>query len=56
MAPRVTGPIERVFERYGDFIRQEALATTLSEGLHDRGHKWEGELNGVPGQLEIEKA
>ena len=43
-------------ERYGDFIKQEALATAFAEGLHDRGHKWEGELNGVAGQLEIEKA
>jgi isoleucyl-tRNA synthetase len=55
IALRYAGSVARVFERYGDFIKQEALATTLSEGLHDRGHKWEGELNGVPGQLEIEK-
>ena len=52
---RYAGPIGRVFERYGDFIKQEALATSFAEGLHDRGHKWEGELNGVAGQLEIEK-
>jgi len=56
IALRYTGPIGRVFERYGDFIKQEALATSFTEGLHDRGHKWEGELNGVAGQLEIEKA
>ena len=56
IALRYAGPIGRVFERYGDFIKQEALATSFAEGLHDRGHKWEGELNGVPGKLEIEKA
>ena len=56
IALRYAGPIARVFERYGDFIKQEALATRSAEGLHDRGHKWEGELNGVAGQLEIEKA
>src|SRR2546428_11395188 len=56
IALRYAGPIGRVFERYGDFIKQEALATAFAEGLHDRGHKWEGELNGVAGQLEIEKA
>jgi len=55
IALRYAGPIGRVFERYGDFIKQEALATSFAEGLHDRGHKWEGELNGVAGQLEIEK-
>src|SRR5437867_4242766 len=53
---RYAGPIARAFERYGDFIAQEALATSIKQGLHDRGHKWEGELNGVGGQLEIEKA
>jgi len=56
IALRYAGPIGRVFGRYGDFIKQEALATSFIEGLHDRGHKWEGELNGVPGQLEIERA
>ncbi len=55
IALRYAGPIGRVFERYGDFIKQEALATSFSEGLHARGRKWEGELNGVAGKLEIEK-
>jgi isoleucyl-tRNA synthetase len=56
IALRYAGRIGRIFERYGDFIKQEALATSFTEGLRDRGHKWEGELNGVAGQLEIEKA
>jgi len=56
IALRYAGPIARAFERYGDFIAQEALATSVTEGLHARGHAWEGELNGVKGQLEIEKA
>jgi hypothetical protein len=56
IALRYAGAIGRVFQRYGDFIKQEALATSFAEGLHGGGHKWEGELNGVPGQLEIEKA
>src|SRR5437667_6237 len=56
IALRYEGPISRAFERHADFIAQEALATKISQGLHGRGHKWEGELNGVPGQLEIEKA
>ena len=55
IALRYEGPISRAFERYGDFIAQEALATRISQGLHDRGHKWEGELNGVAGTLELEK-
>ena len=56
IALRYSGPISRAFERYGDFIAQEALATSIKEGIHDGGHKWEGELNGVPGKLELEKA
>src|SRR5207237_68945 len=55
IALRYDGPISRAFERYGDFIAQEALATKISQGLHDRGHKWEGELNGVAGKIELEK-
>jgi len=55
IALRYAGPIARAFGRHGDFIKQEALATSLTEGIHDRGHKWEGELNGIAGQLEIEK-
>jgi isoleucyl-tRNA synthetase len=55
IALRYAGPIGKVFERYGDFIKQEALATSFAEGLSQRGHKWEGELNGVAGELEIEK-
>jgi len=55
IALRYDGPISRAFERYGDFIAQEALATKISRGLHDRGHKWEGELNGVAGKIELEK-
>jgi len=55
IALRYEGPISRAFERYGNFIAQEALATKISQGLRDRGHKWEGELNGVAGKLELEK-
>jgi isoleucyl-tRNA synthetase len=55
IALRYAGPIARAFERHGEFIAQEALAMTISEGLHGRGHAWEGELNGVRVQLEIEK-
>src|SRR5439155_553494 len=39
IALRYEGPISRAFERYGDFIAQEALATKITQGLHDRGHK-----------------
>ena len=55
IALRYEGPISRAFERYADFIAQEALATKISQGLDGRGHKWEGELNGVAGKLELEK-
>jgi isoleucyl-tRNA synthetase len=55
IALRYSGPIARAFAGHRDFIAQEALATSVSEGLHGRGHAWEGELNGVHGQLEIER-
>ncbi|HEV8535189.1 MAG TPA: isoleucine--tRNA ligase [Candidatus Limnocylindria bacterium] len=55
IALRYAGPIARAFDRHGSFIAEEALAETVSEGLRQRGHVWEGELNGVSGKLEIEK-
>ena len=55
IAVRYAAAFARVFARYGDFVKQEALATSFAEGLQGRGHKWEGELNGVAGALEIEK-
>ena len=56
IAIRYAGAIARVFARYGDFIKQEALATSFAEGLQGRGHKWKGELNGVAAEIEIERA
>jgi isoleucyl-tRNA synthetase len=55
IALRYAGKISSAFERYGDFVAEEALATNVREGLTGRGHAWKGELNGVPGALEIEK-
>jgi isoleucyl-tRNA synthetase len=55
IALRYAGDLGRVFAKYGDFIKQEALATTVDEGLRGRGHAWSGELNGVPGRIEIER-
>ena len=53
---RYAGDIARAFAKHGDFIAEEALATNVTEGLQGRGHAWKGELNGVTGQLEIERA
>jgi isoleucyl-tRNA synthetase len=55
IALRYAGPISAAFERYGDFIAEEALATKVAKGLVGRGHSWKGELNGTSGELEIEK-
>ena len=56
IALRYAGPISAAFERYGDFIAEEALATKVTQGLAGRGHAWKGELNGVVGEFEIESA
>ena len=55
IALRYAGPISAAFERYGDFIAEEALATNVAKGLVGRGHSWKGELNGTSGELEIER-
>ncbi len=39
-----------------DFLEAETLATSYGEESAGRGHAWEGELNGVKGRVEIERA
>ena len=56
IALRYGGGLSAAVGRHRDFIAEEALATSVSEGLTGRGHRWSGQLNGVPGELEIEKA
>jgi isoleucyl-tRNA synthetase len=53
---RYDGALGRAIERYRDFLQGEILATDMRPGLAGRGHRWEGELNGVRGILEIERA
>jgi isoleucyl-tRNA synthetase len=53
---RYAGAIAPAIERYRDLIAQEALATSVTEGLAGRGHRWAGVLNGKAGELEIEKS
>ncbi len=53
---RYDGDIGAVVERFREFIGAEVLATSVTRGLAGRGHKWSGELNGVNGSLEIERA
>jgi isoleucyl-tRNA synthetase len=53
---RYAGALGQTIERFGDFLAGEVLATAISPGVTGRGHRWEGELNGVKGILEIERA
>jgi len=53
---RYDGAIGAAVERYRDFLSDEVLATSITRGLAGGGHRWSGELNGVKGELEIERA
>jgi isoleucyl-tRNA synthetase len=53
---RYDGTLGATIERFNDFLAGEVLATALTPGVTGRGHRWEGELNGVKGTLEIERA
>jgi isoleucyl-tRNA synthetase len=53
---RYEGDLGRTIERFSDFLAGEVLATALEPRLSGSGHRWEGELNGVKGKLEIERA
>ncbi len=56
IALRYEGDVARTVESYREVIAGESLATSVTRGLVGRGHAWSGELNGVQGALEIEKA
>jgi isoleucyl-tRNA synthetase len=56
IALRYEGDLGRTIERFTEFLAGEILATTIESRLKGRGHRWEGELNGVKGILEIERA
>jgi isoleucyl-tRNA synthetase len=53
---RYDGALAPTVERFSDFLKGEVLATSVAKGATGRGHRWEGELNGVKGTLEIERA
>jgi isoleucyl-tRNA synthetase len=53
---RYDGGLADAVERFQDFLQGEVLATSVAKGVTGRGHAWEGELNGVKGKLEIERA
>jgi isoleucyl-tRNA synthetase len=52
---RYEGDLGRTIERFTNFLTGEVLATSVGRGVTGRGHRWEGELNGVKGILEIER-
>lgn len=53
---RYDGALTETIERFNDFLAGEVLAKGMARGANGRGHRWEGELNGVKGILEIERA
>jgi hypothetical protein len=53
---RYDGGLAAAVERFQDFLKGEVLATAVMRGVTGRGHGWEGELNGVKGKLEVERA
>jgi isoleucyl-tRNA synthetase len=56
IALRYAGGLGAAIRQHRGFIGEEALATSVNEGVTGRGHRWSGQLNGVSGELEIEKA
>jgi isoleucyl-tRNA synthetase len=56
IAFRYEGELGAVVHQYEDFLAGEVLATSFGKGMTGHGHRWEGELNGVKGKLEIERA
>jgi isoleucyl-tRNA synthetase len=53
---RYDGQLATTIERFAEFLATEVLATAVRRGVVGRGHRWEGELNGTTGMLEIERS
>src|SRR5258706_257084 len=53
---RYDGALGGTIERFKEFLAGEVLATGMTRSPNGRGHRWEGELNGVKGMIEIERA
>jgi isoleucyl-tRNA synthetase len=56
IALRYDGALAPTVARFSEFLKGEVLATSVMQGATGHGHRWEGELNGVKGTLEIERA
>ena len=56
IAIRYGGAIAPTVERFSELVAAETLATSLRPGPAGRGHRWNGELNGVAAELELERA
>jgi isoleucyl-tRNA synthetase len=42
------GELAAVFERFGDYIRQETLSVSLESGGNGEGYNWSGQIEGEP--------
>ncbi len=52
---RISGALASAVRAYADFIAAETLATSIAWSATGNGHRWSGELNGVVGEIELEK-
>jgi isoleucyl-tRNA synthetase len=50
------GDLTAVFDRYGDYIKQETLSVHLSANGDGSGHGWSGQIEGVPLTLRVARA
>ncbi|MDP8923290.1 MAG: class I tRNA ligase family protein, partial [Chloroflexota bacterium] len=50
------GELRAVFERFGDYIKQETLSVALGADGGDGGHRWSGQIDGAPLSLVVARA
>jgi len=50
------GELGDVFERFGDYIKQETLSVALEAGGNGEGHNWSGQIDGETVTIRVARA
>ena len=51
-----SGELGDVFERFGDYIKQETLSVALQAGANGDGHDWSGQIDGETVTIRVARA
>ena len=53
IAYNATGELAQVFDRFGEYIKQETLSVALEANGAGDGHDWSGQIEGEPVTIRV---